>query len=64
VFGTNTGGIQLKHPPNDMQHATELARVAMGIDWLPGSLLAQAIPPAFTSFIGQQLLSNGSFRNS
>ena len=33
-----------------------LARKAMGIDWMTGKELAQAIPPAYTDFIGRQLL--------
>ena len=33
------------------------ARVAMGIDWMTGKELAQAIPPANTQWIGQQLMS-------
>jgi DNA (cytosine-5)-methyltransferase 1 len=32
------------------------ARLAMGIDWMTRDELAQAIPPAYTEFIGQQLL--------
>ncbi len=32
------------------------ARAAMGIDWMPMKSLSQAIPPAYTHFIGQQLL--------
>jgi DNA (cytosine-5)-methyltransferase 1 len=33
----------------------EAARVAMGIDWMNMSELSQAIPPAYTNFIGSQL---------
>lgn len=29
----------------------------MGIDWMPRSELTQAIPPAYTEFIGRQLLA-------
>lgn len=32
------------------------ARHAMGIDWLPMSRLSQAIPPAYTEWIGRRLL--------
>jgi DNA (cytosine-5)-methyltransferase 1 len=32
-------------------------REAMGIDWLPGKALAQAIPPAFARHLGGQLLT-------
>jgi DNA (cytosine-5)-methyltransferase 1 len=31
------------------------ARIAMGIDWMTRDELAQAIPPAYTEFIGKQL---------
>jgi DNA (cytosine-5)-methyltransferase 1 len=33
-----------------------LARKAMGIDWMNRDELAEAIPPAFTRFIGEQLI--------
>jgi DNA (cytosine-5)-methyltransferase 1 len=33
------------------------ARWAMGIDWMTRKELAQAIPPAYTAFIGSQLMS-------
>lgn len=32
------------------------ARKAMGIDWMPRDSLAQAIPPAYTEFIGKLLV--------
>lgn len=32
------------------------ARIAMGIDWMIGKELSQAIPPAYTEWIGRQLL--------
>lgn len=32
------------------------ARIAMGIDWMNREELAEAIPPAYTEFIGHQLV--------
>ena len=32
------------------------ARIAMGIDWMPMRNLSQAIPPAYTEWIGRQLI--------
>jgi DNA (cytosine-5)-methyltransferase 1 len=36
--------------------SVESARIAMGIDWMPMSSLSQAIPPAYTEWIGKQLI--------
>jgi len=36
----------------------KLAREAMGIDWTNRDELAEAIPPAYTQFIGEQLLDH------
>lgn len=36
---------------------TAAAREAMGVDWTTRDELAQAIPPAYTKFIGEQLLA-------
>lgn len=33
-------------------------RVAMGIDWMVRDELAQAIPPAYTEFVGKQLMAH------
>jgi DNA (cytosine-5)-methyltransferase 1 len=33
------------------------ARKAMGIDWMSGKELAQAIPPAFSEFLGRQMMT-------
>lgn len=43
------GGIHRK--PKDLAHA----RQVMGIDWMNRAELSEAIPPAFTQFIGEQI---------
>jgi DNA (cytosine-5)-methyltransferase 1 len=35
---------------------TERGRRAMGIDWMTRDELSEAIPPAYTKFIGEQIL--------
>jgi DNA (cytosine-5)-methyltransferase 1 len=37
--------------------ALDVAKAAMGIDWMKRDELAQAIPPAYCEFIGRQLLN-------
>jgi DNA (cytosine-5)-methyltransferase 1 len=53
VYGTGGGGQMTRgykaHP--------EEAREAMGIDWMSREDICQAIPPAFTEFIGEQLMA-------
>lgn len=36
---------------------TDAWREGMGIDWMTGKELSQAIPPAYTEFIGKQLMT-------
>jgi DNA (cytosine-5)-methyltransferase 1 len=36
--------------------SVQLQRVAMGIDWMTGDELEEAIPPAYTRYLGEQLI--------
>ena len=50
---TDGGGGNSRKPRN-LAHAREV----MGIDWMNRDELSQAIPPAYTEWIGQQLLAH------
>lgn len=42
---------------NTQDYPTAARRRAMGIDWMTGAELSQAIPPAFTCFLGKRFLA-------
>jgi len=50
--GRNNGGRPNPRP----RERVDVVRWAMGIDWMVGKELTEAIPPAYTEFIGKQLL--------
>jgi len=41
---------------HNYQHKIELAKIAMGIDWMDDTEMNEAIPPAYTEYIGKYLL--------
>lgn len=53
VYG-NSGGKSVRD--GTQQFSVEERRQAMGIDWMTGAELSQAIPPAYTEWVGRQLI--------
>lgn len=53
VYGNGSGGPQTR----GTKFTTEQAWQAMGIDWMSKRGIAQALPPAYTAWVGRQLLS-------
>ena len=57
VIGVYGGhGRDRRRTVNTQDFSTEQRREAMGIDWMNGQELSQAIPPKYTQWIGQRLL--------
>jgi DNA (cytosine-5)-methyltransferase 1 len=53
VYGSVGGSIKRD---GTQQFSTSERAAAMGIDWMNGAELSQAIPPAYTEWIGRQLM--------
>jgi DNA (cytosine-5)-methyltransferase 1 len=57
VIGVYGGhGRDRRRRKNGQHFPTSAMRTAMGIDWMTGTELSQAIPPAYTEYIGRQLM--------
>ena len=56
VIGVYGGhGRDRRRTVNTQDYSTEQRREAMGIDWMSGAELSQAIPPAYTEYLGRAL---------
>lgn len=53
VYG-NSGGSSIRDACQ--QFSTQQRREAMGIDWMNGKELSQSIPPAYSEFLGHQII--------
>lgn len=58
VYGEGARDSRRKFDKGIPDFTTEQARIAMGIDWMTLAELCQAIPPAYTRFIGAHLLAH------
>lgn len=58
VYGHTVHGHQVGNKGNKYTtFPVSVGREAMGIDWMPMSALSQAVPPAYTEWLGRQLLA-------
>jgi DNA (cytosine-5)-methyltransferase 1 len=63
VIGVYGGhGRDRRRTANTQNFTTDQRREAMGIDWMNGNELSQAIPPAYTEFLGRAFLYEMSWR--
>ena len=58
VIGVYGGhGRDRRRIANTQNYSTADRRTAMGIDWMTGAELSQAIPPAYTEWIGRRVMA-------
>lgn len=60
VFGGGAPAV----PDNRRRASARVARKAMGIDWMTRDEISQAVPPAYTQYIGRQLIDLIRYRQS
>lgn len=58
VYGEGCRDSRRKFDKGVPDFTVEQGKVAMGIDWMTVAELSQAIPPAYTQFLGEQLLKH------
>jgi DNA (cytosine-5)-methyltransferase 1 len=56
VLGGPRNGNGYKHPNERQELGVAIGREVMQIDWMTKAELSEAIPPAYTEFIGKQLI--------
>ena len=56
VYGGSGGDSRRIHRPGPQRYTVAERRIAMGIDWMTGAELNQAVPPAYSEYLGRQVL--------
>jgi DNA (cytosine-5)-methyltransferase 1 len=64
VYGEGARDSRRKFDKGVPDFTVEQARVAMGIDWMTLAELCQAIPPAYTRFVGGHLMAQVNHRRN
>jgi len=62
VYGEGARDSRRKFDKGVADFSTAQGRAAMGIDWMTTAELSQAIPPAYTEFLGRELMAQVQLR--